>query len=83
MLYPAWLHLELMLVALFEIQLVVVRLIMLIPSACCVSFNVVFGNRYVEYIWQMAADVPFIPHHQPVLISSISLSPVPLFNRMR
>ncbi|XP_076440781.1 cyclin-G-associated kinase-like [Babylonia areolata] len=40
-------------------------------------------KRYVDYISQMVADKPCLPHQRPVMIKSISLSPVPLFNKMK
>lgn len=40
-------------------------------------------SRYIDYIGQMVADKPVQPHQRPVLIKTINLSPVPLFNKMK
>ncbi|KAL8622464.1 hypothetical protein ACOMHN_034129 [Nucella lapillus] len=40
-------------------------------------------KRYVDYIGQMVADEPCLPHQRPVMIKAITLSPVPLFNKMK
>ncbi|PVD23615.1 hypothetical protein C0Q70_16888 [Pomacea canaliculata] len=40
-------------------------------------------KRYIDYIGQMVADKPVQPHQRPVLIKTINLSPVPLFNKMK
>lgn len=40
-------------------------------------------KRYVDYISQMVADEPCLPHQRPVMIKAITLSPVPLFNKMK
>ncbi|KAK7502233.1 hypothetical protein BaRGS_00006597 [Batillaria attramentaria] len=40
-------------------------------------------KRYVDYIAKMVADSPTLPHQRPVLIKCITLSPVPLFNKMK
>ena len=39
--------------------------------------------RYIDYISQMVADTPVLPHQRPVLVKSITLSPVPFFNKMK
>ncbi|KAK7100826.1 cyclin-G-associated kinase-like [Littorina saxatilis] len=40
-------------------------------------------KRYVDYIGQMVADNPVLPHQRPVLIKCLNMSPVPLFNKMK
>uniref|UniRef100_A0A8C9VK34 Cyclin-G-associated kinase n=1 Tax=Scleropages formosus TaxID=113540 RepID=A0A8C9VK34_SCLFO len=40
-------------------------------------------KRYVEYMCDMMADEPIIPHSKPILIRSIIMTPVPLFNKQR
>lgn len=39
--------------------------------------------RYIEYIGEMVSDEPHLPHHRPLMLVSINMSPIPLFNRMR
>lgn len=39
--------------------------------------------RYIEYMCDMMAEEPIIPHSKPILISSIIMTPVPLFNKQR
>lgn len=39
--------------------------------------------RYIEYICGMARDEPMMPHNRAVMLASISLSPVPVFNKMK
>ena len=39
--------------------------------------------RYINYISQMVADTPVIPHTRPLMIQSLVMYPVPLFNKMK
>ncbi|MEQ2191790.1 hypothetical protein XENOCAPTIV_002596, partial [Xenoophorus captivus] len=38
---------------------------------------------YIEYMCDMMAEEPIIPHSKPVIIHSIIMTPVPLFNKQR
>ena len=38
-------------------------------------------NRYIEYICDMVSEKPVVPHKKPLVLSALTLSPVPLFNR--
>ncbi|KAM9744056.1 cyclin-G-associated kinase isoform 2-T2 [Menidia menidia] len=40
-------------------------------------------KRYIEYMCDMMAEEPIIPHCKPVTIHSITMTPVPLFNKQR
>ncbi|XP_041855326.1 cyclin-G-associated kinase isoform X2 [Melanotaenia boesemani] len=40
-------------------------------------------KRYIEYMCDMMAEEPIIPHSKPVIIHSIIMTPVPLFNKQR
>ncbi|XP_051875852.1 LOW QUALITY PROTEIN: cyclin-G-associated kinase [Pristis pectinata] len=40
-------------------------------------------KRYVEYMCDMMAEEPIIPHNKSILIKSIVMTPVPLFNKQR
>ncbi|KAM6469372.1 cyclin-G-associated kinase isoform 2-T2 [Liasis olivaceus] len=40
-------------------------------------------KRYIEYMCDMMADEPIIPHSKPILIKSIVMTPVPLFSKQR
>ncbi|XP_066566837.1 cyclin-G-associated kinase isoform X1 [Amia ocellicauda] len=40
-------------------------------------------KRYIEYMCDMMAEEPIIPHSKPILIKSINMTPVPLFNKQR
>ncbi|XP_036454144.1 cyclin-G-associated kinase isoform X3 [Colossoma macropomum] len=40
-------------------------------------------KRYIEYMCDMMAEEPIIPHSKPILIRSIVMTPVPLFNKQR
>ncbi|XP_064605296.1 cyclin-G-associated kinase-like [Liolophura sinensis] len=40
-------------------------------------------KRYVEYVSQMVGDNPRLPHHKPVRLVSLTMTPIPLFNKMR
>ena len=37
--------------------------------------------RYIEYICDMASEKPTLPHNKQLVLSSLTLSPVPLFNK--
>ncbi|XP_057686957.1 cyclin-G-associated kinase [Corythoichthys intestinalis] len=40
-------------------------------------------KRYIEYMCDMMAEEPIIPHCKPVIIHGITMTPVPLFNKQR
>ncbi|KAM3846993.1 cyclin-G-associated kinase isoform 2-T2 [Vipera latastei] len=40
-------------------------------------------KRYIEYMCDMMADEPIIPHSKPILVKSIIMTPVPLFSKQR
>uniref|UniRef100_A0A4W6EM94 Cyclin-G-associated kinase n=1 Tax=Lates calcarifer TaxID=8187 RepID=A0A4W6EM94_LATCA len=40
-------------------------------------------KRYIEYMCDMMAEEPIIPHSKPITIRSIIMTPVPLFNKQR
>ncbi|XP_054628572.1 cyclin-G-associated kinase isoform X2 [Dunckerocampus dactyliophorus] len=40
-------------------------------------------KRYIEYMCDMMAEEPIIPHCKPIVIHSITMTPVPLFNKQR
>lgn len=40
-------------------------------------------KRYIEYMCDMMAEEPIIPHSKPILIKAISMTPVPLFSKLR
>jgi cyclin G-associated kinase len=40
-------------------------------------------KRYIDYIGQMVADSPVLPHARPTLIKGLTLRPLPLFNKMK
>ncbi|XP_053558729.1 cyclin-G-associated kinase isoform X2 [Bombina bombina] len=40
-------------------------------------------KRYIEYMCDMMAEEPIIPHSKPILIKSICMTPVPLFSKPR
>ncbi|XP_063311580.1 cyclin-G-associated kinase isoform X2 [Pelobates fuscus] len=40
-------------------------------------------KRYIEYMCDMMAEEPIIPHSKPILIKSICMTPVPLFSKLR
>uniref|UniRef100_A0A8B9DG46 Cyclin-G-associated kinase n=1 Tax=Anser cygnoides TaxID=8845 RepID=A0A8B9DG46_ANSCY len=40
-------------------------------------------KRYIEYMCDMMAEEPIIPHSKPILIKSIIMTPVPLFSKQR
>ncbi|XP_074935970.1 cyclin-G-associated kinase isoform X1 [Phalacrocorax aristotelis] len=40
-------------------------------------------KRYIEYMCDMMAEEPIIPHSKPILARSIVMTPVPLFSKQR
>uniref|UniRef100_A0A3Q3D222 Cyclin-G-associated kinase n=1 Tax=Hippocampus comes TaxID=109280 RepID=A0A3Q3D222_HIPCM len=40
-------------------------------------------KRYIEYMCDMMAEEPIMPHCKPVVIRAITMTPVPLFNKQR
>ncbi|XP_077456668.1 cyclin-G-associated kinase [Stigmatopora argus] len=40
-------------------------------------------KRYIEYMCDMMAEEPIVPHSKPVVIHGITMTPVPLFNKQR
>ncbi|KAK5870870.1 hypothetical protein PBY51_003780 [Eleginops maclovinus] len=40
-------------------------------------------KRYIEYMCDMMAEEPIVPHSKPITIHSIVMTPVPLFNKQR
>ncbi|XP_073540946.1 cyclin-G-associated kinase isoform X2 [Phyllobates terribilis] len=40
-------------------------------------------KRYIEYMCDMMAEEPIIPHSKPILIKAIVMTPVPLFSKLR
>ncbi|XP_010227060.1 PREDICTED: cyclin-G-associated kinase [Tinamus guttatus] len=40
-------------------------------------------KRYIEYMCDMMAEEPIIPHSKPILVKSITMTPVPLFSKQR
>lgn len=40
-------------------------------------------KRYIEYMCDMMAEEPIIPHSKPILIRAVAMTPVPLFNKQR
>uniref|UniRef100_A0A8C2DEY2 Auxilin n=1 Tax=Cyprinus carpio TaxID=7962 RepID=A0A8C2DEY2_CYPCA len=40
-------------------------------------------KRYIEYMCDMMAEEPIIPHSKPITIRSVTMTPVPLFNKQR
>ncbi|GFR85921.1 cyclin-G-associated kinase-like, partial [Elysia marginata] len=40
-------------------------------------------KRYINYIGQMVSDNPVFPHRRPVMLKSITLRPLPLFNKLK
>ncbi|KAL4236400.1 hypothetical protein ACF0H5_004785 [Mactra antiquata] len=40
-------------------------------------------RRYIEYLSEMVGDEPYHPHTKSIILNSITLSPVPLFNKMK
>lgn len=39
--------------------------------------------RYLDYYKSLLAEPPFRPHHKPVTLATLTLSPVPLFTKNR
>lgn len=48
-----------------------------------ISAPVFSACRYIGYICDLIADKPVIPHCKPLTIKSVTLSPVPCFNKQR
>ncbi|XP_034092578.1 cyclin-G-associated kinase isoform X2 [Gymnodraco acuticeps] len=40
-------------------------------------------KRYIEYMCDMMAEEPIVPHSKPITIHSIVMTPMPLFNKQR
>uniref|UniRef100_A0A4X2LW51 Cyclin-G-associated kinase n=1 Tax=Vombatus ursinus TaxID=29139 RepID=A0A4X2LW51_VOMUR len=40
-------------------------------------------KRYIEYMCDMMAEEPIIPHSKPILIKAVMMTPVPLFSKQR
>ncbi|XP_033737547.1 cyclin-G-associated kinase-like [Pecten maximus] len=40
-------------------------------------------RRYIEYIAEIVGDPPTLPHNKAVMFKTLSMSPVPLFSKMR
>ncbi|XP_068782885.1 cyclin-G-associated kinase isoform X2 [Struthio camelus] len=40
-------------------------------------------KRYIEYMCDMMAEEPIIPHSKPIFVKSITMTPVPLFSKQR
>lgn len=40
-------------------------------------------QRYVQYVADIVSDTPVIPHNKPVLLVSLTMSPIPLFNKIK
>uniref|UniRef100_A0A8C1MLV4 Cyclin G associated kinase n=1 Tax=Cyprinus carpio TaxID=7962 RepID=A0A8C1MLV4_CYPCA len=40
-------------------------------------------QMYIEYMCDMMAEEPIIPHSKPITIRSVAMTPVPLFNKQR
>ncbi|KAJ8305794.1 hypothetical protein KUTeg_016339 [Tegillarca granosa] len=49
----------------------------------CASGATPAQKRYIEYVSQMVAEPPTLPHNKPVTLKALVMSPVPLFNKMR
>lgn len=41
------------------------------------------GCRYIEYMCDMMAEEPIVPHSKPIMVRSIAMTPLPLFNKQR
>ncbi|RMC08783.1 hypothetical protein DUI87_15034 [Hirundo rustica rustica] len=48
-----------------------------------ISAPVSSACRYIGYICDLIADKPVVPHCKPLTIKSVTLSPVPCFNKQR
>ncbi|XP_059963433.1 cyclin-G-associated kinase isoform X2 [Mesoplodon densirostris] len=40
-------------------------------------------KRYIEYMCDMVAEEPIIPHSKPILVKAVVMTPVPLFSKQR
>ncbi|CAK6433374.1 unnamed protein product [Pipistrellus nathusii] len=40
-------------------------------------------KRYIEYMCDMVAEEPIMPHSKPLLVRAVVMTPVPLFNKQR
>ncbi|XP_064624452.1 cyclin-G-associated kinase-like isoform X2 [Lineus longissimus] len=40
-------------------------------------------SRYIGYICDMVAPEPVLPHNKPIMLVTVSMSPVPRFNKMQ
>ncbi|WAR23455.1 GAK-like protein [Mya arenaria] len=40
-------------------------------------------RRYIEYMSELVGDKLYKPHNRPVILNSITMAPVPLFNKMK
>ncbi|XP_060594466.1 cyclin-G-associated kinase-like [Ruditapes philippinarum] len=40
-------------------------------------------RRYIEYLSEMVSEDPYKPHTKALILNSITLAPVPLFNKMK
>ncbi|XP_016051333.1 PREDICTED: cyclin-G-associated kinase isoform X3 [Miniopterus natalensis] len=40
-------------------------------------------KRYIEYMCDMVAEEPIMPHSKPILVRAVVMTPVPLFNKQR
>ena len=55
-------------------------------TAVDMYLNIIIINmccRYVDYICRMVSEEPTLPHCHQVMLSSLTMSPVPLVNRTR
>ena len=43
----------------------------------------IYTFRYIEYICDMTADIPTIPHNKSLMLVGLTVAPVPLFNKMK
>jgi hypothetical protein len=42
-----------------------------------------YASSYVEYVCEMVADVPALPHNRALMLVAITMAPVPCFNKMK
>lgn len=57
---------------------------MCVPNSRICFFEYLFVfDRYIEYMCDMMAEEPIIPHSKPILVKSIIMTPVPLFSKQR
>ncbi|XP_036847322.2 cyclin-G-associated kinase isoform X5 [Manis javanica] len=40
-------------------------------------------KRYIEYMCDMVAEDPVVPHSKPILVRAVTMTPVPLFSKQR